>query len=91
MILSTLFSLEQNYNVEPHHLRRPYRVATPVDPASVTAINAVDADSLMAKLVSLSMTYYPKLNAEGKATPDEYAAWMTRAAMRGVSRCIFIS
>jgi hypothetical protein len=28
--------------------------------------------------------YYTKLNEEGKATPDEYAAWMTRAAKRGV-------
>jgi lysozyme family protein len=55
-----------------------------IGPASVTANNAVDAGSLMTELVSLSMAYYTALNAEGKATPDEYAAWMTRAAQRGV-------
>lgn len=52
--------------------------------ATVTAINAVDAGSLMAELVSLSMAYYTKLNAEGKATPNEFASRMTRAAKRGV-------
>lgn len=50
----------------------------------MAAINKVDADSLMAELVSLSMAYYTKLNEEGKATPNEFAAWMTRAAKRGV-------
>jgi lysozyme family protein len=55
-----------------------------VGSASVTAINAVDAGALMAELVSESMAYYTKLNEEGKASPDEYAAWMTRAAKRGV-------
>ena len=38
----------------------------------------------MAELVPLSMTDYTKLNAEGKATLNEFAAWMTRAAKRGV-------
>jgi hypothetical protein len=38
----------------------------------------------MAELVSLSMAYYTKLNVEGKATPNEFASWMTRAAKRGV-------
>jgi hypothetical protein len=34
----------------------------------------------MAELVSRSMVYHTKPIAEGKATPNEFASWMTRAA-----------
>ena len=55
-----------------------------IGPASVTAINAVDAGSLMAELVSLSMTYYTAVAAREHVSPNELESWMTRAAKRGV-------
>jgi hypothetical protein len=61
----------------------PVAIDEKVCDATVAAINKVYADSLVAELVLLSMAYYTKLNEEGKATPNEYAAWMTLAAKRG--------
>jgi lysozyme family protein len=48
----------------------PVAIDEKVGDATVAAINRVDADSLMAELVSLSMDYYIKVAAAEQASPD---------------------
>lgn len=65
-------------------LGAPVAIDGHLGPASIAAINKVDADRLMDRLISLSVHRYQDIAAEGKATPEELESWLTRAKKPGI-------
>jgi lysozyme family protein len=65
-------------------LGKPVTVDEHIGPASIAAINAVDSSKLMAQLITLSKIYYRNVAVIERASPDELASWLTRAAKPGI-------
>lgn len=55
-----------------------------VGPATITALNAVDANALMTQLIVLSQNYYREIAIKLHASPNEIASWLTRAGKPGI-------
>jgi lysozyme family protein len=62
----------------------PVAIDEHMGPATVAAVNKVDATKLMSQLIVQSQDHYRQVAADLKASPDEIASWLTRASKPGV-------
>lgn len=55
-----------------------------IGPASIAAINAVDSNAMMNRIIVLSQNYYRVTAIKQHASPNEIASWLTRAGRPGI-------